>query len=53
MEAVNVVWALLDLILELVPHTTARTLLDDAASRRAEAIADAAEEAKLVATQKA
>jgi hypothetical protein len=35
-----------DLLLELVPHNDARELLDSAAAKRANVIADAAEAAK-------
>lgn len=43
MNALDVVRRLLDLVLLLVPHGVARDELDEAAVRRANAIADAAE----------
>jgi hypothetical protein len=43
---IDTVRSLLDLILTLVPKETAAQLLDDAAVRRANAIANAAEAAK-------
>lgn len=46
MNALDVVRRLLDLVLLLVPHGVARDELDEAAVRRANAIADAAELAK-------
>jgi len=45
-NALDVVRRLLDLVLLLVPHGVARDELDEAAVRRANAIADAAELAK-------
>lgn len=42
----DTVRALLDVILSLVPHDTAKQMLDDAAVRRANTVADAAELAK-------
>lgn len=46
MNALDVVRRLLDLVLLLVPHGVARDELDEAAVRRANAIADAAEAVK-------
>lgn len=43
---INTVRTLVDLILSLVPHDVARLALDDAAVRRANAIANAAEAVK-------
>lgn len=43
---IDAVRALVDVILSLVPHEVAKQMLDDAAVRRQNAIADAAEEAK-------
>ncbi len=45
-QVLDLVRSLLDLILGLVPAPVARQLLDDAAVKRANAIADAAEAAK-------
>ena len=52
MEAVDIVALveiLISAILKLVPHETAREMLDAASVKRAEDIADAAEAAKLAA----
>jgi hypothetical protein len=46
LDVFNTVRKLLDLILDLVPVDVARQALDDAAVRRANTIADAAELAK-------
>lgn len=43
---INVVRALVDVILALVPPDVAKQVVDDAAVRRAHAMADAAEAAK-------
>jgi hypothetical protein len=45
-EVFTAVGQILDLVLDLVPHDVARQALDDAAVRRANTIADAAELAK-------
>lgn len=45
---IDAVRALLDVVLSLVPHETARQLLDDAAVRRQNALANAAEAAKFL-----
>lgn len=46
MSVGEVVLKLLNLILDLVPHDVARTMLDDAAVKRANAVADLAEAKK-------
>lgn len=46
MNPLDIVRKLLDLVLLLVPHGVAKDELDEAAVRRANAIADAAELAK-------
>lgn len=46
MNPLDVARALLDLVLKLVPHGVAKDELDQAAIRRANAFADAAEIAK-------
>ncbi len=46
MEVINFIAKLLDMVLDHVPVDVARKLLDEAAIRRANAIADAAEVAK-------
>lgn len=43
MNPLDIVRALLDLVLQLIPVNVARAELDEAAIRRANAIADAAE----------
>lgn len=48
--ALDIARALLDLVLKLIPVTVARDELDEAARRRANAIADAAEAAKFGGT---
>lgn len=46
MDVIDTIRMLLDIVLKLVPHDVARQALDDAAVRRANAIADAAEAEK-------
>jgi hypothetical protein len=46
LDVISIVRRILDVILDLVPVDVARQILDDAAVRRANAIADAAEAAK-------
>ena len=50
-SVIDTVRALVDLILSLVPHEVAKQMLDDAAVRRQNAIADAAELAKFPGEQ--
>lgn len=45
-DVINAVRAILDVVLSLVPHETAKKLLDDAAVKRANDLANAAEAAK-------
>lgn len=51
-EILTFVRKLLGLVLDIVPVTVARQMLDDAAVRRANAIADAAEVAKFAELDK-
>ncbi len=46
MSTIDIVRMILDIVLQLVPHEQAKTLLDEQAVKRANAVADVAEAVK-------